>query len=46
MRSGVAFERLDRNGDIAHMLGDTLGNMAAVALCAKVQNHLGSNLLR
>lgn len=44
MRIGLAFERLNRDGDIAQMLGDALSNMAAVALGAKVQNHAGPNL--
>ena len=44
MRIGLAFERLNRDGDIAQMLGNALSNMAAVALGAKVQNHADPNL--
>ena len=44
MRIGLAFECLNREGDIVQMLGNALSNMAAVALGAKVQNHAGPNL--
>lgn len=35
---------LDGHRDVVHALGNALGNVLAVTLCAEVQNHAGSNL--
>ena len=40
----IALIPLDGHRDVAHALGNALGNMLAVTLCAEVQNHAGSNL--
>lgn len=40
----IALIPLDGHRDVAHALGNALGNVLAVTLCAEVQNHAGSNL--
>lgn len=43
-RMAIALIPLDGHRGVAHALGNALGNMFAVALGAKVQNHTGPNL--
>lgn len=43
-RMVIALIPLDGHRGVAHALGNALGNVFAVALCAEVQNHAGPNL--
>lgn len=44
-RMAIALIPLDGHRGVVHALGNALGNVFAVALCAEVQNHAGPNPL-